>query len=282
MSTSTSVSTQPLSHSSNCDCTFCQNHAAQQPEQVTSHHQAVASMPSHDRNDYFDDKAYDTVSDSESERHREEKIRQAPYLPRVQVWARNNGPYTLRVGNQWFHCDDLIVNGAEYRQKSRKADASSTSPANQAAYSAQKPRRPASSRAQSYQRTRPEKQPTSTANTTNPPQRLAAHDQYQPQSLPAPKDSDKRKAEHRRHKETDDAPRERRDSGTAMMDQPSYGALVTYTHPPPSQAVQPPRQAPAKAGRPGLPRRASSRNNSYQRPVRKAGKKHVRFASTTE
>lgn len=266
-----------------------------------------------EKNDYFEPNTYESASEAEHGKMSEDqRISQAPYLPKIQVWARSDGPYTLRVGHQWFHCDDLVINGTEYRQKSKKSSSQSTSSgntnsnSNQSVYPPQRSKRPQAARSQSYNRTRPEKKqdvtstvvPVSPSPPTVSPQssststdKLAAPTQYQPQALPTPKEQAERRR-HRRHHRDGEPPRtsdrERRDSGAAMADQPSsspresYGALVKYQAPPPAEAAQNQadreRQKVTRPMRPGPMRRGSSRNSSYQIPVRKPGKKNVRFA----
>lgn len=258
MATSSADSSLTLAHPFDCNCTFCHSNSAQKHQQTVNPYSTVANMSPKDSQAYFDDRHHDTASDSESERQKEEKIRQAPYLPRIQVWARSDGPYTLRIGNQWFHCDDLIVNGSEYRQKPTRSSKSTATPSTPGANASQRSQRPAANRQKSYQRNRPDAQP-----------KLAAQNQYQPQSLPV------REKASRKHKDGE-AQRERRDSGMSLME-PDRGALVQYTQPAPSQVSRPNQPGP-RAARPGMPRRQSSRNASYQRPVRQPGRKHVRFA----
>lgn len=290
---------QSPSHILNCDCAYCQNNPTKPLNEPENWYSKVASMP-RERKDYFDDNKYESASESGDDQRNEEAIRQAPYLPKIQVWARPEGPYTLRIGKQWFHCDDLIINGAEYRQKRRPSADKPRTPgaSNGAVYPLQNSRgkpRPMASRAQSYQRTRPDKQPTTAVSSVESSPRssggrLASEDQYQPQILPTPKEqAEKRKAEKRRQKEAEAqklAIRNRRDSGTAMAEesQDAPGALVPYKYAPPAEAAQHMRQLGPSASRPARPnvlRRQSSRNNSYQRPVKRAGGKAVRFALPT-
>ena len=217
--------------------------------------------PNNERRDYFDETSSDTES---SRRHRDEQIRQAPYLQKVQIWARDDGPYTLRVGNHWYHCDDLVINGVEFGQGKNATSAQSR----------QQHKRPPSSRSQSYQRTRPDRSTPAGASSS----------QYQPQSLPTPKEqAEKRRAERRHHKDNEDkiVHRERRDSGTAMMDdqqQSSAGALVPYNRSPTTQSPPQPSAMKQYTARPTFTRRGSSRNGSYTIPVRSKGRKNVRFA----
>lgn len=270
MATSSTSSSLALSHLSNCDCSFCQNNNKSKQEPGTSEnwYKGIEDMSrtAPERKDYFS--SNNTASDSEhEERNRDEQIRKAPYLSKVQVWAREKGPYTLRVGNQWFHCDDLIINGSEYSQKSRPATSRPPTQNNSSVYPPQKSSRPTSSRGQSYQRTRPDQ--------------ISSTSQYQPQALPTPKEQAAKRRSEKKQQELLDADkaarRERRDSGTAMLDEkPAAGALVPYSNPPPTQAAA--SAAQPRPSRPAYPRRGSSRNGSYSIPVRSKGRKNVRFA----
>lgn len=260
-------------HLANCDCPFCQPPRLE--EQKNPFETAVVAMPRERRD------SYETASDSDNDRtKKDERIRQAPYLPRIQVWARDSGPYTLRVGNQWFHCDDLLINGGEYRQQVRKAATSQPPrPAQTSAPSGAAPaaKRKPLSRQQSYQRTRPnDAPPTSrpTAALARQPSReqVSRPTGYGSQALPDPRR--KPAAKKPVAQPVDTLPSAMKSDVNASTAATS-GQLVPYKPPPsdPVSARQPPRQA-----RPARPGRALSRGNSYQIPVRQAGRKAVRFA----
>jgi len=252
----------------------------QQPDEARNSQEPIATMPPRKEKDYFDHGSYETASDSDHD----QQIRQAPYLPKVQVWARGDGPYTLRIGQQWFHCDELVVNGAEYRQRARGgvAQARQANSSNQAVYPPAKSRRPAASRAQSYQRTRPDKTSTVAApvihqDTTRP----APQNQYQPQSLPTPREqAESRRSERRRQKdaEAQKQTQSRRDSGVSVgtdVEAPLKGALVQYEPQPPMQRQASQQTKPARPARP----RPGRKGSSYDRAVRGKSKKSVRFAA---
>lgn len=270
MAVSSTSSSLALSHLSDCDCTYCQNNASK-PElgAPENWYKNISDMAraTQDRKDYFDS-THDTASDSEHDRrNRDEQIRKAPYLSKVQIWAREKGPYTLRVGDQWFHCDDLIINGSEYGQRNRPGASKQQAQTNSSVYPPPKSSRPTTGRGQSYQRSRPEQTSSSS--------------QYQPQTLPTPKEQAAKRRSERKQQEALEAEklsrRERRDSGTAMLDEkPAAGALVPYSNPPPTQAAA--TATSTRPSRPAYPRRGSSRNGSYSIPVRSKGRKNVRFA----
>lgn len=244
------------------------------------------------RKDEFDDDAYETATDSDSDRAKKDAmIRQAPYLARVQVWARDDGPYTLKVGRQWFHCDGLIVNGVELRDASKQGVFSSRPQipqSNAGAHPPSRPRRPPASRAQSYTRTRPDNASTSIPSSTpkSSGERLAAPDQYQPQSLATMQEQSQRhRAETPRQQEAQvhkqvqrHAGRERRDSGVSVSTdiEAQNAQLVPYSQPPsrPPLDRRPSKQTGSRRLRPGAVRRGSS----YDIPVRSKSRKNVRFA----
>lgn len=266
-------------HLTNCECGYCQ--ASRAEEQKNAPQTSIVAMP-HERKDYFGEDSYETASDSENDRTRkDERIRQAPYLPRIQVWARDGGPYTLRVGHQWFHCDDLLINGEEYRQQGRKTanaqPSRPTQPTNQSGATAANKRKPLS-RAQSYQRTRPDNAPVSrpTAALTRQPSKdkVERPARYESQALPEPR---------RKHlvKKPGSRPPAKQTEGTSPPSKSnppidaSSGQLVPYK--PPTADAPPPAYKEAKQARPARPGRLS-RGNSYQVPVRSKGRKAVRFA----
>lgn len=274
---SSTSSSLALSHLSSCDCTYCQTHSPKEElNEPENPYSGIADMArtAPDRKDYFDNANHGTASESEQERrYRDEQIRKAPYLSKVQIWARDTGPYTLRVGDQWFHCDDLVVNGSEYKQKVRPDTSRQQAQSNGAVYPPQRSTRPPATRVQSHHRTRPEK--------TNKTDQTDSTSQYPSQSLPTPKEQSAKRRAERKQQEALEASkhtqRERRDSGTVMLDdKPAPGALVPYTKPPPTQAATATSQS--RPSRPAYPRRGSSRNGSYSIPVRSKGRKAVRFA----
>jgi len=257
----------------------------QQPDEPRNSQEATATMPP--GKDYFDHGSCETAPDSD----RDHQIRDAPYLPRVQVWARDDGPYTLRIGHQWFHCDELVVNGAEYRQRAKRdvTQARQTTPSNQAVYPPAKSRRPAANRTQSYQRTRPDKDSTAAAPVIHQDtDRPAPQYRYQPQSLPSPRElAERRRAERRRqedadaHKQTHPQQRQpRRDSGVSVgtdVEAPLKGALVQYEPRPPTERQASEQARPARPTRP----RPGRKGSSFDRAVRSKTKKAVRFAALT-
>lgn len=270
-------------HLTTCDCASCPGTQVEDSPDVK---QKAAVAMTHERKDYFDEGPYEPASDSDAERTRkDERIRQAPYLPRIQVWARDNGPYTLRVGQHWFHCDDLLINGEEYRQQVRRATAvqpaRQAQPNNQPGYVAASKRRPLN-RAGSYQRTRPD--PTTASRPTTglvrQPSKSAG---YESQALLDPRrkqasrkadDGAKKKTGHRRHRESETPPRVQADGNIAP--EAFDGQLVPYKPPAasdPFEGHSAPK--PLRQPRPGR----LSRGNSYQIPVRSKGKKNVRFAA---
>lgn len=273
-------------HPYDCGCSDCQHKRFIQSDVPENPYKNVTTMP-RTRKDYYDDDAYETASDSDSDRARKDQIiRQAPYLPRIQVWARDDGPYTLRIGHQWFHCDDLMINGVEFRQVSKKPvvhqQRHQAQSANPSVYPPGRPRRPAVSRAQSYTRTRPQTTQTSTPPSTprSSGEKIAAQNQYQPYPLPTPNDRGKankqRDAQYRQ---------ERRDSGVSVSGdvEAQNVQLVPYQQTQPRPSARPAldrrssRQGAmrqAMRSRPGFVRRGSS----FEVPVRSKGRKSVRFA----
>lgn len=257
-------------HLANCGCPFCQTSRLE--EQKNPFETAVVAMPRERRD------SYETASDSDNDRtKKDERIRQAPYLPRIQVWARDSGPYTLRVGNQWFHCDDLLINGGEYRQQVRKAAATSQPPRPTQTQSGAAPaaKRKPLSRQQSYQRTRPnDAPPTSrpTAALARQPSReqVTRSGGYGSQALPDPR----RKPATKKPAPEPLPSAMKSDNNTSTA--AASGQLVPYK-PPTSDPV--PARQPPKQVRPARPGRALSRGNSYQIPVRQPGRKAVRFAA---
>lgn len=269
------VSEYSSPHPINCDCGYCQLSRAEEQRIVPETSQAA--MPP-DRRDYFGEDAYETASDSDHDRtKKDERIRQAPYLPRIQIWARESGPYTLRVGHQWFHCDDLLINGDEYRSQARKAASTQSSRSTQPTTpsgAASASRRNPLSRGQSYQRTRPANTPAPrpTAALARQPSRdkIERPARYESQALPDPRRKQvAKKPASRPPKEVDGI------SPSSTIDA-TNGMLVPYK--PPTAEHAPPAYRESKQTRPTLRPGRLSRGNSYQVPVRSKGRKAVKFA----
>ena len=254
------VSFQHSLHSDVCFCTDCVRLREIQNSVPENPYRNINEMS---RKNSHDEDGYETASDSESSRAKKDKaISQAPYLPKIQVWARADGPYTLRIGNQWVHCDDLIVNGTEYRDGVSKSGGSLRSDKSISQ------KRPGPSRAQSYVRSRPQKsatypQPNISPRTSNDTVESASR--YPLQSLPM-------------RSKDDSSRRERRDSAISMnSERGNQNAMVPYTPARPQLDRKPSRQGAMRSAiraRPGTVRRGSS----YEIPVRSRSRKSVAFA----
>lgn len=261
------------SHPTNCECGICQ--VSRLEEQRNVPETSSATMP-RDRKDYFAEDGFESASESDNDRtKKDERIRQAPYLPRIQIWARDSGPYTLRVGHQWFHCDDLLINGDEYRSQARKlATTQSSRPAQPTTPSGAAARRTPLNRSQSYQRTRPANAPSSrpSAALARQPSRdkVERPVKYESQAIPEPR---------RRQTVKKSAPRPPKElegtSPSSTIDATS-GMLVPYK--PPTADPAPSAYRDPKPARPALRPGRPSRGNSYQVPVRSKGRKAVKFA----
>lgn len=253
-------------HLATCTCGICQATRAEEQRNTPDPTPAIMSR---DRKDYFTEDTSRNNSDSDQDRTRkDERIRQAPYLPRIQVWARDNGPYTLRVGHQWFHCDDLLINGNEYRSQAKKPTSSQpTTPSSAATTN----RRTPLNRAQSYQRTRPASRPTTALARQASRDKVERQARYESQALPEPRRKHiSKKSSSRGPKETESTP-----PPSAPLDA-TTGSLVPYK-PPTDDQPAPTYQEP-KQSRPALRPGRLSRGNSYQIPVRSKGRKAVKFA----
>lgn len=266
---------RPSPHLTNCDCGFCQVSRAEEQRIVPD--TSIPTMPT-DRKDYFAEDGYESASDSDRDRtKKDERIRQAPYLPRIQIWARDSGPYTLRVGNQWFHCDDLLINGDEYRSQARKLQSTQSSrsaqPTTPSGATAASKRTPLS-RAQSYQRSRPGNSPSSrpTAALARQPSRdkVERPVRYESQALPDPRRKPVTKKPATR------TPKAIENISPGSTIDATSGPLVPYK--PPTADHAPPAYREAKQIRPTLRPGRLSRGNSYQVPVRSKGRKAVKFA----
>lgn len=258
-------------HPTDCDCGYCQSSRAE--EQKVAPRPSIAAMP-RDRKDYFAGDGYETTSDSDNDRtKKDDRIRQAPYLPRIQVWARDSGPYTLRVGHQWFHCDDLVINGNEYRSQTRKQAGTQASRSSQPATpsgTAPASKRTPLNRAQSYQRTRPGVTPSArpTAALTRQPSRdkVERPARYESQALPDP----------RRKQAVKKSVAPPAGTSPSSTIDATHGMLVPYK--PPKQDSEPLAYREPKQARPALRPGRLSRGNSYQVPVRNKARKAVKFA----
>ncbi|KAJ9653819.1 hypothetical protein H2198_007047 [Neophaeococcomyces mojaviensis] len=231
------------------------------------------------KRDAKDDDHYETASDSDAEHfhNQDQMIRQAPYLPKIQVWARKDGPYTLKVGHQWFHCDNLVINNVEYREGTKASDRYQPQQVvtkTQPPASPNKHRRPQAVRTasqQMMQNAQAAKEAEETRRRKAESDRLLAQRQeYDRQQEEA---AAKRKAERTREKEIQaqrqaHTDRDRRDSYASSQ--------VQWPEPRQSQGILVPPKQP-RQHRPRMLSRRSTQDGGIVMPVRSKPKR-VRFA----
>lgn len=270
-----------------CNCAFCEANPTNEVNTYQSPYHSNPTISATDSNmpetgkelvrrETKDEDIYGTSLDSEADQL-DQMIRQAPYLPRVQVWARRDGPYTLKIGHQWFHCDDLIINDQEYRRQSKPPSGyqpQQISSKQQTPSSNARPQRPQAARTASQQMLQNAK------SARDSEERRQRHDKIEKPTAHSRRESDARRdpiikttneSNHLRDKERQED-RDRRGSITASQ--------VQWPEPRRSQdsVAPPPKQA-----RPQMPRRTSRRSQQdggILVPMRSKGKR-VRFAANT-
>lgn len=224
-----------------------------------------------------DDDNYASSFDSEADR-RDQMIRQAPYLPQIQVWARKDGPYTLKIGHQWFHCDDLIINDQEYRQQNKPStryQPQQISSKDQTSNSTSRPSRPQAGRTASQQMM----QSAKSARDTEERRRRREDEKS---AAPLPREPERRRGSVSKPKEEDDYFRDR--ERDRQPDRDRRGSITTnhaqWPEPRRSDDSITPAVVPPSKSRPQMPRRISRRSTqdgAILIPVRSKGKR-VRFA----